>query len=279
MNGKADTSHTLAVDIEDLAMRFPTNEGSVYTAVEDVKLSIPQGRFVSIVGPSGSGKSTILNAVAGLLKPAQGKVETLGRPVTKINDHTGYMFQQDALLPWKTVLDNVALGPRMAGEASEEDILKNAHAWIDRVGLRGFENAYPYQLSGGMRKRVAIAQTCITEPSILLMDEPFSALDVQTRQLMENELLELWGELSSAVLFVTHDLDEAVALSDQILLLSAGPGARIIGSYDVNISRPRDLLNIRTDPLFMEIYTLIWSDLRDEVIRANERNSAEALSW
>jgi NitT/TauT family transport system ATP-binding protein len=237
-----------------VTVTFPTG----YTAIQDVSLTVGRGRFVSVVGPTGCGKSTVLNTVAGLLSPTAGQVT--------VDENVGYMFQQDALLPWKTVLDNVAFGLQLRG-AGKAERLQQAREWIVRVGLAGFEDAYPDQLSGGMRRRTAIAQTWITEPGVLLMDEPFSALDVQTRQVMENELLTLWTGTEKTVLFVTHDLDEAVSLSDEVVLLSAGPASHIVGRYPVDLPRPRDLMDIRTTPEFTEIYRAIWSDLRDEVMK------------
>lgn len=186
------------------------------------------------------------------------------------------MFQQDALLPWKSVLDNVTLGLRLRGVPKEE---RNqcGREWLERVGLGAFAAAYPHQLSGGMRKRVAIAQSWIVDPDFIFMDEPFSALDVQTRQLMEDELLNLWTGSNKTVLFVTHDLDEAVSLADEVVLLSAGPASRIVGTYPVDLPRPRDLMDIRTTPEFLEIYRTIWSDLRSEVMKSYEQR-AHAVS-
>ncbi|QUH06131.1 ABC transporter ATP-binding protein [Saccharopolyspora erythraea] len=254
-------------------MTFPSSRGSGYTAVRDVGFAIPRGRFVSVVGPTGCGKSTVLNAVAGLLRPSRGQVRVHGEVLTGLNSHAGYLFQQDALLPWKTVADNVAFGLELRGVAKAER-RERAREWIGRVGLTGFADSYPHQLSGGMRKRTAIAQTWIGDPDILLMDEPFSALDVQTRQLMENELLSLWTGSGKTVLFVTHDLEEAVSMSDEVLLLSAGPASRLVGGYPVELPRPRDLLEIRADPAFTETYRAIWSDLRDEVMATYDRGFA-----
>jgi NitT/TauT family transport system ATP-binding protein len=185
------------------------------------------------------------------------------------NRYAAYLFQQDALLPWRTVLDNVMLGLifRRVRRAEAEE---RARHWIKRVGLAGFEDRFPHQLSGGMRKRVAIAQSWIVDPRILLMDEPFGALDVQTRQNMENELLEIWQESRKTVLFITHDLEEAIALADEVVVVSAGPAARIKGRYRVDLPRPRDVVEIRLNPDFTQLYRRIWADLRDEVKRAQE---------
>ncbi|WP_226344042.1 ABC transporter ATP-binding protein [Agilicoccus flavus] len=256
---------------------FETPGGGSYDAVRDIDLVVPAGRFVSIVGPTGSGKSTILNMAAGLLEASSGEVESFGAPVRGVNRRASYMFQQDALLPWKTVLDNVALGLTFAGVDTRE-AHDRARVWLERVGLKAFTDRYPHQLSGGMRKRTAIAQAWIVDPDILLMDEPFSALDVQTRQIMENELLNLWSGSGKAAVFITHDLDEAIALSDEVVILGAGPGSTVVATYEIDIPRPRDLLEIRDDPAFIDLHREIWGRLKQEVERTyaaqNERESA-----
>ncbi|MFI7132847.1 ABC transporter ATP-binding protein [Nonomuraea sp. NPDC050153] len=259
-----------AVELAGVSVAYRANDGTEYTAVRDIDLAVPAGRFVSVVGPTGCGKSTILNVAAGLLRVSGGEVRIAGQRLSGLNAHAGYMFQQDALLPWKTVLDNVAFGLQLRGVAPAERA-RRAAEWLRRVGLSGFERAYPHQLSGGMRKRAAVAQTWIADPDILLMDEPFGALDVQTRQIMESELLALWTGSGKTVVFVTHDLDEAVSLSDEVVLLSAGPGSRIIGRYPIDLPRPRDLMNIRTRPEFTEAYAHVWADLREEVMKGYER--------
>ena len=192
------------------------------------------------------------------------------RPVNAVNRDCGYMFQVDALLPWKTALDNVLLGPTLRGMRKIE-ARRQAEQWLARVGLAGFEHRYPHQLSGGQRKRVAMAQVLINRPPILLMDEPFSALDVQTRSLMEQELLGLWQEQRATVLFVTHDLEEAIALSDRVLLLTAGPRSHLKGSYPVGLPRPRNVVEARFTPGFNEIYERVWNGLREEVLASYAR--------
>jgi NitT/TauT family transport system ATP-binding protein len=241
-----------------------------YTAVEAISLPVQAGAFLSVVGPSGCGKSTLLNMAAGLMTPTRGSVSIFGEPQKGINRKAGYMFQQDALLPWKTVLENIALGPELRGIAQAQT-RQLAHTWIERVGLKGFADHYPHQLSGGMRKRVAMAQTWINDPEIIFMDEPFGALDVHTRLRMEGEILKLWAETKKTVMFVTHDLEEAIALSDEVVVLSAGPASRIVGTYHVNLPRPRNLIDIKTEPQFNDIYGAIWRDLRREVLRSYER--------
>lgn len=241
-----------------------------YTAVKNINLEVRAGAFVSVVGPSGCGKSTLLNLAAGLTDCSEGSVSIFGERLNGLNRRAGYMFQQDALLPWKTVLGNVALGLRFRGEDANHAGQK-ARDWIARVGLDRFTDAYPSQLSGGMRKRVAMAQSWIVNPDILLMDEPFSALDVHTRLRMETELLSLWTESPKTVLFVTHDLEEALALSDEVVVLSAGPASRIVDRYEVDLARPRDLIDIRTSPRFGELYRRIWAALKEEVLASYER--------
>jgi NitT/TauT family transport system ATP-binding protein len=259
-----------AVSFEDVTIRFETPTGGVHTAAERITLDFKQGEFVAIVGPSGCGKSTLLNAAAGLLFPPEGTVRIFGEELGGINPDATYMFQGDALLPWRTVIDNVCLGLSFRG-VDPKEARELGMQWIDRVGLTGFENHFPHQLSGGMRKRVAVAQSWIVNPQILLMDEPFGALDIQTRQNMENELLTLWQQNKRTVLFVTHDLEEAIALSDKVVVLTAGP-AQLKGIYNVDLPRPRDVVEIRMSPEFNALYKQIWADLRDEVKRSYERN-------
>ncbi len=267
------TSASRAISFRDVAIQFVAPSKEPHLAVTDIDLDIPEGRFVALVGPSGCGKSTLLNAAAGLLEPNRGRVEIFGAPLGGINLHATYLFQQDALLPWRTVLDNVMLGPIFQGTGRDE-AERRARDWLQRVGLAAFADRFPHQLSGGMRKRVAIAQTWIVDPRILLMDEPFSSLDVQVRQMMETELLGLWQGSNKTVLFVTHDLEEAIALADEVVVLSAGP-ARVKGVYPVLLERPRDVAEIRLDPRFDDLYRRIWSDLREEVRRQHERQERD----
>ena len=237
--------------------------GKRYTAVRDVSLAVAAGEFVSVVGPTGCGKSTLLNVAAGLLQPSSGGVEVFGERLVGINRRAGYMFQSESLMPWRTALQNVVVGLEFRGSG---DAGARAREWLKRVGLGGFGDRYPHQLSGGMRKRVSLAQTLVLDPDILLMDEPFSALDVQTRQLMENELLALWADKQKAVLFITHDLDEAIALSDRVVCLSAGPASHPIGEFAIDLPRPRDVAEVRATPRFVELHQAIWAVLREEVL-------------
>lgn len=259
-----------AIDLRDITKQFRTPAGGVYTALHDLSLTIQPGEFCALVGPTGSGKSTTLSLIAGLDRATHGEVIVMGQPVHGVNPHVGFVFQTDAVFPWKSVLGNVAAGPLYRGVGSRE-AHERARAWITRVGLAGFEDRYPHQLSGGMRKRVALAQTLINEPQILLMDEPFSALDVQTRVLMGNELLTLWSSTSASVVFVTHDLEEAIALADRVVVLTAGP-ATVKGSYSIDLPRPRNVTEIRFNPRFVELYHTIWEDLRNEVMISYERS-------
>ncbi|MBS0319406.1 MAG: ABC transporter ATP-binding protein [Proteobacteria bacterium] len=240
--------------------------GERYTAVRDVTLAIAPGEFVSVVGPTGCGKSTLLNVGAGLLVPSAGTVHVDGEPLSGINRRAGYMFQAEALMPWRSALANVVAGLEFRGTPRDEAAARGRD-WLARVGLAGFEDRYPHQLSGGMRKRVALAQMLILDPDILLMDEPFSALDIQTRQLMENELLELWSANRKSVLFITHDLEEAISLSDRVVVLSAGPATRPLGEFTIDLPRPRDVAEIRMTPRFVELHEAIWGVLRAEVLK------------
>ncbi len=258
-----------ALALEDVTCSFPArgNDGSAYTAIADVTLSIAPGEFVCLVGPTGCGKSTLLNVAAGLIAADKGSVSVSGTPLRGLNREAGYMFQGDALFPWRSALSNVASGLEFRGVAQAQ-VDELARDWLRRVGLAGHMEKYPHELSGGMRKRVALAQVLIRDPKILLMDEPFSALDVQTRALMENELLSLWSQDRKSVLFVTHDLEEAIALADRVVVLSAGPASRFVGEFKVDLARPRDVAEIRLDAQFIKLYGEIWGCLRDQVVKA-----------
>jgi NitT/TauT family transport system ATP-binding protein len=249
-----------ALSLENISCTFVSRDdrSQRYTAVADTSLAIAPGEFVSVVGPTGCGKSTLLNVSAGLLAPSSGQVKVFGQPLSGINSRAGYMFQGEALLPWRSALDNVVAGLDFAGVPRAE-ALERGREWMRRVGLGGFEGRYPHQMSGGMRKRAMLAQT--------LIRDPFSALDVQTRQLMENEVLELWMAKRKAVLFITHDLDEAIAMSDRVVVLSAGPGTHPIGEFAIDLPRPRDVAEVRTDPRFVELHAAIWGVLREEVLK------------
>ena len=265
-----------AIELRGVTKRFVSPTGSSFTALRDLNLTVQPGEFCAVVGPTGCGKSTTLALISGLEPPSRGEAFVLGQPVKGVGRSVGYMFQRDAVFPWKDVLDNVSAGPRFRGVPAAE-ARDRASEWIARVGLAGFEKYYPHQLSGGMRKRVALAQTLITEPQILLMDEPLSALDVQTRALMENELLELWAVTGASVVFVTHDLEEAIALADRVVVITAGPGT-VKAEYAVDLPRPRNIAEIRFLPRFVEIYEEIWQCLRDEVLVSYERSKRAVAS-
>ena len=257
-----------SLSLEGVTCTFAAREGNAdYTAVADVNLDVLEGEFVSVVGPTGCGKSTLLNVAAGLRAPTRGSVTVFGETLQGINARAGYLFQSEALMPWRTALQNVTAGLEFRGSAAEEARAR-ADDWLERVGLAAHGHKYPHELSGGMRKRVALAQTLILDPKILLMDEPFSALDVQTRSLMENELLNLWAQDRKSVVFVTHDLEEAISLSDRVVVMSAGPASRLIGEFAIDLPRPRDVSEIRLTPRFVELHRLIWQALRDEVKKA-----------
>ncbi|MGH8735735.1 MAG: ABC transporter ATP-binding protein [Burkholderiales bacterium] len=259
---------TPALALEGITCTFAAREDRSrrYTAVKDTTLVVAPGEFVSVVGPTGCGKSTLLNVAAGLLEPSEGSVTVNGERLSGINHHAGYLFQADALMPWRNALDNVVAGLEFRGLRRAQALAKG-NEWLKRVGLAGFDDRYPHQLSGGMRKRVALAQTLILGPQILLMDEPFSALDVQTRQLMENELLELWSADRKSVVFITHDLEEAIALSDRVIVLSAGPETHPIGEFAIDLPRPRDVSEIRLTPHFIELHGAIWHRMKSEVLK------------
>ena len=260
------TAGSTAVALDNATVAFRLADNRIYTAVEQARLTVDHGEFVAIVGPTGCGKSTLLNVAAGLLKPAAGSVRIFDVPLGGLNRDAGYLFQADALFPWKTALDNVAIGLEISGTPRAQ-ALERAQGWLAQVGLGAFGNRYPHMLSGGQRKRIGLAQVLIRDPKILLMDEPFGPLDAQTRQIMGNLLLDLWNADSKSVLFVTHDLEEAIALADRVVIMSAGPGARIIGDWRVPLARPRDIMEVRMDKEFHSLHREIWSVLKDEVLK------------
>jgi NitT/TauT family transport system ATP-binding protein len=255
-----------AVALADVTIAFRLAGGDLYKAVDRTSLSVADGEFVTIVGPTGCGKTTLLNVAAGLFRPTSGDVNIFGEELVGLNRQAGYLFQSEALFPWKTAIENVAIGLETAGTPRKE-AHERAQAWLARVGLAHFGPRYPHMLSGGQRKRIGLAQVLIRDPKILLMDEPFGPLDAQTRQIMGNLLLDLWNADRKAVLFVTHDLEEAIALSDRVVIMSAGPAARIMGDWRVPLSRPRDIAEIKLDPAFHELHREIWQTLKSEVLK------------
>jgi NitT/TauT family transport system ATP-binding protein len=255
-----------AVALSQASVTFRLADGASYPAVERTTLSVADGEFVAIVGPTGCGKSTLLNVAAGLIAPSSGDVDIFGAKLNGLNRQAGYLFQADALFPWKTALENVAIGLETAG-TGRSAARERAQTWLARVGLGQFGGRYPHMLSGGQRKRVGLVQVLIRDPKILLMDEPFGPLDAQTRQIMGNLLLDLWSADRKAVLFVTHDLEEAIALSDRVVIMSAGPAARIIGDWTVMLPRPRDIAEIKVERAFQDLHREIWASLKAEVLK------------
>ena len=262
----------MALSFEQVTCTFAATSGKEsYTAVDNASLNVAPGEFLSVVGPTGCGKSTLLNLAAGLLFPSGGRVLSFGKEITDINRHATYLFQGESLMPWRKAIDNISAGLQFA-KVGRAEAAERAEIWLNRVGLAGHGHKYPYEMSGGMRKRVALAQALILDPPIILMDEPFSALDIQTRQLMESELLALWQADRKSVLFITHDLDEAIALSDRVVVLSAGPGTRPIAEFAIDLPRPREVSEIRNSERFVALHTQIWDVLRDEVLKGYEQS-------
>lgn len=252
--------------LQQVSKVFPGTDGPPFPVLEETTLEVPAGSFTAIVGPSGCGKSTVLRLVAGLARPSSGTIFINGTPVRGVQNTLGFLFQHDALLPWKTVFDNVALGLRFRG-TREAEVRERCQDWIARVGLKGFERHYPAQLSGGMRKRAALAQMLVCNPNLLLMDEPFASLDAQTRVLLQQDLLLLCGGGTKTILFVTHDLEEAVALADTIVVMRAGPRSGVKATYPTGLPRPRDVLQVKGHPRFAALCRMVWRDLAEEVTK------------
>ncbi|WP_368649878.1 ABC transporter ATP-binding protein [Brucella intermedia] len=271
---QVEETRKTAIALKDVQISFKLADGGRFDAVAESNLEVAENEFVAIVGPTGCGKSTLLNAVAGLLVPASGTVEISGQRLQGLNRKAGYLFQQDALMPWKTVLDNVAIGLEITGTPKAQ-AREQAREWLARVGLASFGDRYPHMLSGGQRKRVGLAQVLIRNPKYLLMDEPFGPLDAQTRVIMGGLLLDLWSQDKKAVMFVTHDLEEAIALADRVVIMSAGPRARIMAEYKIPLARPREISEIRLDDKFHEIHREIWSALKEEVLKGYQQTSGE----
>jgi len=262
-----DRAKPTAVALEDATVAFRLADNRVYTAVEQATLRIEHGEFVAIVGPTGCGKSTLLNVAAGLLKPASGRVTIFDAPLAGLNREAGYLFQADALFPWKTAIDNVAIGLEIKG-APRAHALERAQGWLTSVGLGGFANRYPHMLSGGQRKRVGLAQVLIRDPKILLMDEPFASLDAQTRELMQEELTRIWVQARKTVLFITHQIDEAIYLADRVVVFSGRPG-KVKDSIAVDIERPRPI-GVKRQARFHALEDRIWG-LIDEDVKTKAR--------
>ncbi|MBH1962931.1 MAG: ABC transporter ATP-binding protein [Comamonadaceae bacterium] len=260
-NTVQELNSTQKLVVRDVSLSFPAARGSRVEVLGNVNLAIREGEFCSIVGPSGCGKSTLLSVISGLVKPDSGICELDGKPITLGDPAVGYMFQSDTLLPWATALDNVRF-PLIAAGRTDDGLCMSL---LKKVGVGQFADAYPWQLSGGMRKRVQLARLLAQQPKVLLMDEPFGALDAQTRLLMQEELLRLWEATGLTVLFVTHDLSEAIGLSDRVMLFSARPG-RIKEEYQVEIERPRAIETIVRDPAYNELFVRVWQSLKEEIV-------------
>jgi NitT/TauT family transport system ATP-binding protein len=250
------------IRIRDVSIVFRPRGREPVVACQNMTLDVPEGSIVSIVGPSGCGKSTLLNVVSGLLAPSRGRAEVDGKIVTGVRHDVGYMFARDGMMPWRTALENVEFGLEVRKVANRREI---AREWLRRVGLDKFEGHYRHELSQGMRQRVAVARTFAIEPNVLLMDEPFGALDSQTRLLLQELFLEVWEKNKRTVLFVTHDLHEAIFLSDVVLVSTNRPG-RVKSMIAVDLPRPRlPPAELAVAPEFRDIYSRIWADLKDEV--------------
>lgn len=251
------------ISLNNVAVDFSTR-GRIIRAVDDMTLEVPERQFVALVGPSGCGKSTILNMVAGLLKPSAGFVEYDGAPVSAANTRVGYMTQKDTLLPWRTVADNIGIAHELrCRKATRSERQDRVAEMIELVGLTGFERHFPAELSGGMRKRAALARMLIYEPETLLLDEPFGALDAQLRLVMQQELLRLVERRQMTVILVTHDLEEAVVMADRVVVFTSRPG-RIRTSRDIPFERPRNPMELRFKPEFSAIHKELWNELKQE---------------
>ncbi|MFI5265919.1 MAG: ABC transporter ATP-binding protein [Chloroflexota bacterium] len=254
--------------MDHVSREFETREGQTLVALDDFTLDVPAGTFLTIVGPSGCGKSTLLNLVSGLMPASGGSLRYKGRVREGVDTSIGYVTQRDNLLPWRTLLGNVELALEVQGlpRAERQD---RARQWIARVGLAGFERRYPDELSGGMRQRANIARTLIHDPDLILMDEPFGPLDALTRLSLQAELLQLWNQDRKTVVFITHDLVEAIALADRTVVMSARPG-RIRLVLDVPLPRPRDVYRIHSEPAFAALYDQVWTAITAETTISGE---------
>ncbi|KGB81752.1 sulfonate ABC transporter ATP-binding protein [Rhodovulum sp. NI22] len=250
------------LEINGVSKTFVRRDKTEVAALRDIDLSIPKGAFVSIVGASGSGKSTLLRIIDGLLSADTGKVRVNGAVVTKPGKDRAVVFQNDSLLPWKTVIQNVAYGLTLSGMKWRE-ASKIAQEFIDLAGLKGFETHFPHQLSGGMRQRVNVARGLAVDPEIILLDEPFAALDSQTREIMQTELLRIWQQSGKTVILITHQIDEAVFLSDEVVVFSARPGT-VRQKIPIALARPRNL-DVKRSPEFVQLVDKIWKLIEEEV--------------
>ncbi len=265
------------LSFESVSKQF-VHAGGLVSALQDVDLQVREGEFLAIVGPSGCGKSTLLRMAAGLAAPTGGGVRFRGKEVREINQQVGFVTQDSKLFPWLTLAENIAFPLKVRGIAHAERA-QRVEALVRQVGLSGFEHAYPHELSGGMQKRASIARTLVYQPDVLLMDEPFGPLDAQTRLIMQQDLLDLWSGSRRTVLFVTHDLAEAVCLADRIVVMTRTPG-RIKQVFDDPLPRPRDILNLLDQPAFQSIHGEIWNYFKTEIgsYRDGRGGAADAAS-
>lgn len=259
--------HDAQVAYDSVARTFNGPSGS-FVAVRDIDLQVRRGEFVCIIGPSGCGKSTLLNMAAGLLTTSEGTVSYSGKPVQGINTDVGYVTQKDSLLPWRTVERNVAL-PLELHKVPKADRTRRVAEMLRRVGMERFANHYPSQLSGGMRQRAMLAQTWVYEPHTLLMDEPFGALDALLRTQLQADLLEMWERERKTILFVTHDLEEAILMADRVVVFGAAPGT-ILHVESINFERPRDLMELRSTPEFVDVWKRLWHMLETQINESGE---------
>ncbi|WP_218109097.1 ABC transporter ATP-binding protein [Desulfolutivibrio sulfoxidireducens] len=256
----------IKLSAQGVSHSYTSPSGASTSSLQAVDLDVRDQEFVAIVGPSGCGKSTLLNIMSGLIKPSQGRVFLNGSPLSGVTQRIGYMSQADTLMPWRTTLGNVELALEIRGTPKEER-RERARLLIHKAGLGGFEKSYPHELSGGMKKRVVIIRILAADSEVLFMDEPFGALDVFTKEMLQDEILKLWQETKKTVVFVTHDLAEAITLSDRVFLMTARPST-VKNEYAIPIPRPRSALETRFQPEFVELQKLIWNDLREEVMKA-----------
>lgn len=251
------------LELTNVTVAFPFSGGKRLTALENLSLSVGQGELVALVGPSGCGKTTVLNLLAGQVSPASGTVRLGGQEVTGMTPSLGYLSQADTLLPWRTVLDNVALPLELRG-VSKKERRDRAAALMGDMGLAGFEGSWPRELSGGMRKRAAIARVLAANPSVLMLDEPFGPLDALTKEKLQDDILTLWEKSGCTILYVTHDLTEAIALADRVVLMSARPG-HVVREYPVPLPRPRRVMDVKFRPEFVTLERAVWQDLQQEL--------------
>jgi ABC-type nitrate/sulfonate/bicarbonate transport system ATPase subunit len=257
-----EAAPAVAIEFDDVSLAF-RGEAESMLALDRVSLTAPQGQITTVVGPSGCGKTTLLRLVAGLLAPSSGRTLYNGREVAGLNVGVGFVTQDSNLFPWATTLANVEFPLAVRGVSARER-RERAREWINMVGLAGFENSYPSQLSGGMQKRVSIARTFIYEPDVILLDEPFGALDAQTRMMLHHQLLQLWHKRRMTMLFITHDLVEAITLSDEVVVMSKRPG-RVKECYRVPLPRPRNVFEIYLEPGFDDAYGALWKHFKAEL--------------